>query len=177
MGGKSMARKTDGSRRGGAETPPEALRARRPADARSLHSGDACRCQVVRGDGTRSNGKQVLQTIGSAAMLTIDKARAKARDTIAAIKAGTDRVGPQSFQAVSDQWLKRHVDAKRLRSAAAIRRTLDNQYPAGMGGREFASIRRGDVAKLLDKIEDKAGPVAADFALSGDPQHLQQVRG
>ena len=34
------------------------------------------------------------------------------------------------------------------------------------GERDFQSIRRGDVAKLLDGIEDGAGPAAADFTLS-----------
>ena len=35
-----------------------------------------------------------------------------------------------------------------------------------MGGREFSSIRRGDVAKLLDTVEDSSGPIAADYVLS-----------
>ena len=34
------------------------------------------------------------------------------------------------------------------------------------GGREFASIKRSDVAKLLDDVEDKSGAVAADFVLA-----------
>jgi Arm DNA-binding domain len=112
------------------------------------------------------SGRQVLATIGSAAHLTIDAARLKARGTIAAINAGTDRAGPQSFQAVAAEWFKRQVTAKALHSAEAIRRSLDNHILPTWGGREFTSIKRGDVAKLLDKIEDKAGPVAADFALS-----------
>ena len=57
-------------------------------------------------------GKQVLQTIGSASMIGIEEARAKARETIAAIKAGADRAGPQSFQAIAEEWFKRHVAAK-----------------------------------------------------------------
>ena len=34
------------------------------------------------------------------------------------------------------------------------------------GGRDLTSITRADVAKLLDKIEDERGPVAADNALT-----------
>lgn len=112
------------------------------------------------------NGKQVWTTIGNASQIGIDGAREKARAAIAAIKAGEDRAGPQSFAAVAEQWIKRHVEAKALRSAGEIRRYLAKYILPAWGGREFTSIRRGDVAKLLDEIEDKAGPVAADFALS-----------
>ena len=34
------------------------------------------------------------------------------------------------------------------------------------GNRVFAEIRRGDVAALLDRVEDNAGPVAADKVLA-----------
>ena len=85
-------------------------------------------------------GKQVLQTIGSSAMLTIDQARSKARDTIAAIKAGADRACPQSFQPVAEDWFKRHVIAKRLRTATQSRRYLDKQFcPDGEAGSFRAS--------------------------------------
>ena len=112
------------------------------------------------------SGKQIWATIGSSSLLGIDEAREKARTAIAAIKAGAHRAGPQSFAGVAEQWLKRHVQAKALRSAGEIRRYLDKHILLAWGGREFTSIRRGDVARLLDAIEDKAGPVAADFALS-----------
>ncbi len=114
------------------------------------------------------NGKQVWATIGDAAVLKIDDAREKARALIQAIKTGADRAGPQSYQAVSDQWFKRHVEKKgrALRSGLNIRRYLDKHILPEWGGRDFASIRRTDVAKLLDKVEDNAGPVAADLVLS-----------
>ena len=110
-------------------------------------------------------GKQVLATIGPASLLTVEQAREKAREAISAIKTGQDHSSPQSFQAVSEQWLKRHVDAKGLRSADETRRYLNKYILPAWGGRDFTSIRRGDVAALLDKIEDTAGPVAADNAL------------
>ena len=112
------------------------------------------------------NGKQVLQTIGRSPLLTIDKARARAREAISAIKAGADRAGPQSFQAEASDWFKRNAEAKGLRSAAAIRRALDKHILPEWGGREFTTIKRGDVANHLDTIEAGAGPGAADFALS-----------
>ena len=111
-------------------------------------------------------GKQVWATLGNAALLSIEDSPQLARVAIAAIKAGKDRAGPQGFQAVAEEWVRRHVAVKGLRSANAIRRSLDTHILPAWGRREFRSIRRGDVAKLLDEIEDGAGPVAADFALS-----------
>ena len=34
------------------------------------------------------------------------------------------------------------------------------------GGRDFASIRRGEIARLLDEVEDQSGARSADQALS-----------
>ena len=49
--------------------------------------------------------------------------------------------------------------------AINIRRYLDKHILPAWGGRDFATIRRTDVAKLLDHVEDNAGPVAADLVL------------
>jgi integrase len=110
-------------------------------------------------------GKQIWHTVGSTALYKIEEARALARTAIKAIKAGESRAGPQSFIAVSGQWIKRHVEAKGLRSHRHIKSYLNLHILPAWGSREFESIRRSDVAALLDGIEDKSGPVAADFAL------------
>ena len=110
--------------------------------------------------------KQIWRTIGEVGLMPIEVARDKARDAIKAIRTGQDPKGPQSFKSVSDDWFKRHVIKKGLRSHGDLRRSLDNNILPTLGGREFESIRRGDVAGLLDKIEDNAGPVAADRALA-----------
>jgi integrase len=112
------------------------------------------------------NGKQIWATIGTAPLLDVGEARERAREAIKAIKAGADRAGPQSFESVGNEWYKRHVLAKGLRSATGLRRNLDNHLISRWSGRDFASIRRGDVAKLLDQVEDSSGPVAADQTLS-----------
>ena len=82
-----------------------------------------------------------------------------------AIKLGADRAGPQSFQAVAEEWLKRHVEAKGLITGKERKRYLTKHILPEWAGRDFTSIKRSDIAKLLDKIEDKAGPTSADFAL------------
>ena len=109
-------------------------------------------------------GTQVWHTIGSADLHTLDEARELARIATKAIKLGTDPMGPQSFQSVADEWLKRHVDAKGIITSKEKRRYLEKHILPAWGGRDFKSIKRIDVAKLLDTIEDK-GPTAADAAL------------
>jgi integrase len=110
-------------------------------------------------------GKQLWTTLGSAALLKIEEAREQARAVIKRVKAGQDRAGPKSFESVAHEWLHRHVDAKGLRDAYEIRRVLTKHVLPAWGGREFESIRRGDVATLLDQVEDESGARTADKVL------------
>src|SRR5262249_30485979 len=72
-------------------------------------------------------GKQVWHCIGSTSLYNVEESRELARAAIKAIKAGESRAGPQSFEAVAELWLKRHVEAKGLRTALRIRQRLDSQ--------------------------------------------------
>jgi integrase len=110
-------------------------------------------------------GKQIWHTIGSPNVFTLDDARNAARTSMRAIKEGVDHTPPESFEAVAAEWMKRHVDAKGLRSKHEIERFVGRMNKAWVG-RDFAGIRRGDVAKLLDHIEDKHGARQADYALA-----------
>ena len=110
-------------------------------------------------------GKQVWTTVGDAAFMEIEEARAKAREIIKRVKAGEDRAGPQSFEAITNEWLKRHVDARGLRASKDIRYTLGKHILPVWGGREFELICRGDVTALMDAVEDKSGARTADRVL------------
>ena len=112
------------------------------------------------------HGKQVWHSIGASPVVTIAQARTEARKAITAIRAGESRKGAQTVSIVAGQWLKRHVEANGLRSARRISRDLDRYILPAWGNRGFAGIKRGDVAELLDSIEDSAGPVAADKVLA-----------
>jgi integrase len=130
-------------------------------------SGTKSFCVITR----NPDGKQVFHTVGQFPILKIVEAREEAREAIKRIKVGKDRAGPKSFQAVADEWFGRHVEANGLRTASAIRRHLDKHIIPFWSGREFASIRRGDVTALLDHVEDHAGAVAADTVLA----HLSRI--
>ena len=112
------------------------------------------------------SGKQVWHTIGPASLYSVAEAREKAREAIKGIREGRDREGPETFETVAETWYKRHVEAKKLISAPDLRSCLDRHLLPAWGGRDFASVRRGDVAKLLDAVEDSNGPVVADFVLA-----------
>ncbi len=115
--------------------------------------------------------KQIWATNGSTDLYTIEEARDKAREAIKRIKAGLPAFeppapAPDSFKAVAKNYLTRHVRANGLRSQSEIERILENQIYPSWEDHEFASIRRGDVTKLLDMVQDINGPSAADHVLA-----------
>jgi Arm DNA-binding domain len=121
---------------------------------RVMPSGRMSYIAVARDPG----GKQVWATVGSTSLIGIDEAREKAREAIKAIKAGENRVRPGTFKTTAEKWLKRHVEAKKLRTQVEIERCLAKYIYPRWESREFTSIRRSDVAELLDGIEDRHGP-------------------
>ena len=118
-----------------------------------------------------SSGKQIWATIGAVDVLKIDEARERAREAIKRIKDGQTPFEapppkPDSFKAVTENYLKRHVKARGLRSQSEIERILNKYILPTWKDREFTSIRRGDVAKLLDDVQDANGPRQADYCLA-----------
>lgn len=116
-------------------------------------------------------GKQVWANIGTSDVLTIDEARERARAAIKRIKAGLSAieppaVKPNSFKAVAENWLKRHVAAKKLRSEREIKRSLEKYVYPRWADRDFISIKRSDISALLDHIEDQHGSRMADMVLA-----------
>ena len=90
----------------------------------------------------------------------------KVYETVEAIRAGKSLDGPETFERVFADFMTRYVDEKRLRTAKDIRRNITNHVLPVWGSRDFASIQRNDVAKLLDSIQDRRGPVIADKVLA-----------
>ena len=116
-------------------------------------------------------GKQVWSTIGTCDHVGIEQARTKAREIIGRVKAGKSATEPpppaaDSFQSVAENWLRRHVAAKGLRTRYEIERCLNKYVLPHWANRPFVEIKRSDVAKLLDHIEDAHGARQADTCLT-----------
>jgi integrase len=120
---------------------------------------------VTRNQTTR---KQVWTTIGAADKMSIDEARALARDMLNRVRAGLPAVEPkgETFGAVADNWLKRHAEAKGLRSIDKIKLLLNSHVRPVWDDLEFLSIRRSNVAALLDEVEDDHSARQADAVLT-----------
>jgi integrase len=107
------------------------------------------------------NKKQVWRSLGDVASMPIDKAREEARKELQRIK----RAGPMCFEVVAEDWVRRVVDAQQQRDAYEVKRVLAKHIIPAWGSREFTSIRRGDVAKLQDYVEDHHGLRTSDKVL------------
>jgi integrase len=117
------------------------------------------------------NGKQVWATIGTTADLKIETARVRAREAIRRIKDGLDpfekpKAKPESVADVAENWLRRHVEKNKLRTAKEMRRQVEIYILPRWKDRIFVDIKRKDVTELLDTIEDKHGPAMADAILT-----------
>jgi integrase len=121
-------------------------------------------------------GKQIWASVGAADVLKIDDAREHARAALKRIKAGLPAfeappVKPDTFKAVAENWLKRHVAGKQLRSGREIKRVLAKYVYPHWQDLDFISIKRSDISALLDHIEDTNGSRQADLALA----HLRSI--
>jgi integrase len=114
------------------------------------------------------SGKQHWKLIGEAHTTKIDDARDKATKLIRAIRAsvGGDVAKDSSFKGVSDDWFRRHVEEKGLRSAKEVRKLLSNYIQPPFAGMEFVDVRRKHIVALLDSIQDKHGVRQSDYCLS-----------
>jgi integrase len=120
----------------------------------------------------RARHKSRRATIDS--VLTLDKARKAAKAMLGKVANGGDPVGEQraalaaeanTLQSVAEEYLARESKRK-LRTIATRRATLERWVFPKLGARQIADIKRSDISRLLDHVEDKAGPVQADMVLA-----------
>src|SRR5262249_38579652 len=100
-------------------------------------------------------GKQVWTLLGPADLDGgIAQSREQARPILQRLRSGLAPVEPraETFGTVAANWLKRHVEAKGLRSRYEVERQLNVYILPAWKDREVTSIRKSDVAALLDKI-------------------------
>jgi len=118
----------------------------------------------------KSSRKSRRMTIGHAQRLDLDVARKRGRELLAHVDLGRDplteqrRASVSTFRALAENYLTR--EGQKLRTAGKRRAILERVVFPALGEMPVENIKRSDVIRLLDKIEDDAGPVAADAALS-----------
>jgi integrase len=69
-----------------------------------------------------------------------------------------------TFKLIAEAYFAR--EGKKLRTAAARQATLEKLVYPRIGTQPISAIRRSDVVRLLDRIEDENGPVQADRTLA-----------
>jgi integrase len=70
----------------------------------------------------------------------------------------------ETLQAICEEYLSR--DGKKLRTVEWQERALERLVYPDLGNRVIRAIKRTDIVRLLDKIEDENGPVMADRTLA-----------
>jgi integrase len=103
--------------------------------------------------------------LGKYPVLSLKDARQKAQQFLIDPGKAMTKADAGSFKDVAQNFIKRHVEANKLRSKGDIVRCLEKYVYPHWGNRPFREIRRGDVANLLDHIEDNHGKRMADVVL------------
>src|SRR5262249_24673255 len=111
------------------------------------------------------NGKRIRLTFGTYPSLSLAAARSKALEAKAEIEAGHDPRSTQqnTLKAICEEYLHRE---SALRSTPWRRQQLERLVYPKLGDRPIAEIKRSEIVRLLDQIEEGSGPVMADNALS-----------
>jgi integrase len=156
------------------------VRALKPRAARYAHPDPELAGHYVRvqPSGTKSfvavsrdpSGKQIWATIGSVDLMSVAESREKARAAIKRVMSGKPAfeilAKAETFADVVTEWRTRHLERNGLRAAREINRLLIVHILPAWGAREMVSIRRSDVAALLDRVEDGHGGRSADYCLT-----------
>jgi integrase len=134
---------------------------------------------MVTGTGHRSwivqyRAKGVSRRYAIPGKLTLAKARKRAKAVQGLVADGRDPVTEErrkkaeatsTLEAIAEDYLRRAEKKGGLRSLYECRRICNVYLYAGLGGSQISDIRRSDITKLLDKVEDDNGPVMADHVL------------
>jgi integrase len=111
-------------------------------------------------------GKRKRLTFGAYPMLSLAGARTRADEARAAIAEGKDPslTGGETLRDICDSYMKR--EGSQLRSAQWRQRALERHVYPTLGFRPIAEIRRGEIVRLLDRIEEASGPEMASQTLA-----------
>src|SRR5262245_9117640 len=119
----------------------------------------------------RANGRSRRMTIDG--VLSLVEARKRARILLGDVAKDRDplqerrnriSLAEDTFQSIVEAYFAR--EGKKLRTAADRRTTLERLVYPRIGSQPISAIRRSDLVRLLDRIEDENGPVQADRTLA-----------
>ena len=105
--------------------------------------------------------------------LTLQDARREAKKLLGDVARGGDplaerqkaaRAGDDTLRSIAEAYIER--EAKSVRSMSQRRAVLVRHVYPRLGARPIGEIKRSDIVRLLDKIDDERGPVAADQTLA-----------
>jgi integrase len=111
-------------------------------------------------------GKRKRLTFGSYPAISLSGARTRADEAKTAVASGTDPslAATETLQHVCELYMA-HEGAK-LRTAEWRKNVLDRHIYPTLGARPIAEIKRSEIVRLLDQIEEGSGPVMATQTLA-----------
>ncbi len=105
--------------------------------------------------------------------LTLTEARKEAKVVLGAVAKGGDPMAERrrqegaatnTLKAIAEEYFKREGD--KLRSADARKATFERLIYPALGARQINTIRRSEIVRFLDKVEDERGPQMAHSVLA-----------
>jgi integrase len=111
-------------------------------------------------------GKRRRLTFGNYPALSLAGARTRADEAKAAVAAGHNPsiTATETLKDICELYMAR--DGAKLRSAEWRRRLLDRHVYPTLGARPIAEIRRSEIVRLLDVVEEGSGPAMARQTLA-----------
>jgi integrase len=112
------------------------------------------------------NGR-VRMKLGTYPATSLARAHTLADEVRADLEAGHDPRAaptPETLRAICEEYLGR--EAGNLRSGEDRKATLERLVYPTLGDRPIGDIRRSEIVRLLDTVEDERGPAAADKTLA-----------
>jgi integrase len=113
-----------------------------------------------------NDSKRTRLTLGTYPATSLGSARSQALEARGEVEDGRDprAAGAITLRVVCEDYLKR--EGPKLRSRDWYEATIKRLIYPRLGERPIAEIKRSDVVRVLDGIEDENGPVMADRTLS-----------
>src|SRR6516162_8431305 len=111
-------------------------------------------------------GKRRRLTFGAYPAISLSSARTRADEAKAAIAEGRNPslAATETLKHICELYMVR--EGAKLRSAQWRKRLLDRHVYPTLGSRPIAEIRRSEIVRLLDQIEEGSGPAMATKTLA-----------